>query len=80
MAETLPLLLSAKQAASLIGFGERMFHALRKRDGFPQPIVLGPRAVRWRREEIQRWVDALPANPVPRIEPAQLFLARRARG
>lgn len=79
MAETLPLLLSARQAATLIGFGERMFHEFRKRDGFPSPVVLGPRAVRWRREEIQRWVETLPSDPAPRLEPSQLFLARRFR-
>jgi predicted DNA-binding transcriptional regulator AlpA len=77
MADALPLLLSARQAASLIGFGERMFHQLRKREGFPNPIVLGPRAVRWRREEIEKWIGNLPAETGPRNEPRQLCTARK---
>lgn len=73
------LLLTARETASLIGFSLRMLHYLRKQEHFPKPIILGPRAVRWRRRDIEAWVDGLAANNDFLPEPLQLLQARRMR-
>ena len=71
-----PLLISADSAAQIIGISKRMLHYLRKREDFPKPIVLGPRAVRWRRQEIETWVAGLTAETEKRAEPLQLARSR----
>ena len=49
----------------------------RVRDGeFPQPVRLGgakSRAVGWRRTDVERWLEALPAASAVAFEPTQLF-------
>jgi len=76
MIQKQPLLMSAAQAAELIGVSKRTFHYLRKRADFPIKIMLGPRAVRWRRLEIEQWVAGLPPVPDALPEPNQLAVAR----
>ena len=76
MIQKQPLLMSAAQAAELIGVSKRTFHYLRKRADFPIKIMLGLRAVRWRRLEIEQWVAALPPVPETLPEPKQLAMAR----
>jgi len=71
-----PLLISAASAAQIMGISKRMLHYLRKREDFPKPIVLGPRAVRWRRQEIEAWVAGLAVESRQRIEPPQLARSR----
>jgi predicted DNA-binding transcriptional regulator AlpA len=71
------LLLSAPEAASMLGMSVRRFHQLRQ--SLPQPVVLGARHVRWRRAELVAWVECLPANEQARPEPAQLQAGRAAR-
>lgn len=56
------LLLSAVEAANIIGVSERKYHALRKNPDFPKPTVLGPRCLRWHVEDIQNWVRNLAAG------------------
>jgi predicted DNA-binding transcriptional regulator AlpA len=79
MGEGQPLLPTAPAAAAIIGVSKHMFHLLRKREGFPNPIVLDPRAVRWRRLEIEAWVAALQPDTKPRPQPEQLARGRRGR-
>jgi len=52
-----PLLLSASDAARLLGIGERHFHALNSTGRVPLPVELGRRRL-WRRRELENWVDA----------------------
>ena len=35
-------------------------YRLIKDRGFPQPVRIGPRAVRWRADEIDAWVEGRP--------------------
>jgi len=77
MATEQSLLLSAREAASLMGFSLRTIHHLRKREDFPKPIVLGPRAVRWRRRDIEAWINGLTPNNANLPEPPQLARSRR---
>jgi len=79
MSEELPLLVPASVGAKIIGVSERTFHAFRKREDFPKPIVLGPRAVRWRRQEIEAWVAGLQVETMPRPQPERLANSKRGR-
>ena len=42
----------------------RMTLHRRVRDGsFPAPVRLGPRAIGWRRTDVEQWVEELPEKP-----------------
>jgi predicted DNA-binding transcriptional regulator AlpA len=56
----LPVLLSAPQAAQLLGISERRFHELRREPGFPAAVLLGARCVRWHRDELAAYAKSLP--------------------
>ena len=65
MKATTPLLISAPDAARLLGVSERSFHNLRHRPDFPRPITIGTRCVRWRVADLEAFIEALPpANAV----------------
>ena len=70
------LLLSAAVAAPFLGMSLRKFH--QTRPTLPEPVVIGPRHVRWRRADLVAWAQALPTVSV-REEPAQLRAGRAAR-
>jgi predicted DNA-binding transcriptional regulator AlpA len=65
-----PLLLTAVQAAALLGMSVRRFHQLRSQ--LPAPVVFGPRHVRWRRADLIAWVAGLVVDQGDRPEPPQL--------
>lgn len=77
-----PAFVSARQAAELLGIGERKFHELRNEAWFAEacpPIELGARCLRWRRDEL---VDAISAHAPKRTrkpEPQQLAQQRAER-
>lgn len=82
LAQALPpapssLLLTARQGADLLGVSLRMFHGMRAL--LPKPVVLGPRCVRWRREDLLQYVQTLQAATEPRPEPQQLRAGRDKR-
>ena len=52
-----PLLLTVKQVAKLLGISERHAYKLDASGRLPRSIKLG-KSVRWRREELERWVEA----------------------
>ena len=70
------LLLSAAVAALFVGMSLRKFH--QTRPILPEPVVIGPRHVRWRRADLVAWAQALPTVGV-REEPAQLRAGRAAK-
>ena len=53
-----PRLLRATEVEKMVGFKRQWIHRLIKQDRFPQPIRIGPRAVRWRADEIEVWIDS----------------------
>jgi predicted DNA-binding transcriptional regulator AlpA len=55
-----PVLLSAPQAAQLLGVSERKFHELRREPGFPSAVLLGARCVRWHVHELAVYATSLP--------------------
>ena len=50
-------LLTARAAAKELSVPLRQFYRLAKMEGFPKPIVLGPRMHRWRVRDIERWYE-----------------------
>jgi excisionase family DNA binding protein len=56
--DTTPATLSAAEAAKMLNISESHFHDMR-REGLlgPEPVRLG-RSVRWRRAELDAWLNA----------------------
>ena len=52
-----PLLLKAEQVAELLSVSERHVHKLHSSGRLPRPVRLG-KSVRWRRDELEAWVNA----------------------
>ena len=76
-AKTLRRLLSDRQAADLLGVGERTFAELvATADWMPQSIILGPRLRRWDADELLTAARTKAPRGGKRGEPEQL---RRAR-
>ena len=65
-------LLTAEQAAALLGVSVRSFHELRREAWMTQPVVLGPRLLRWPRAELEAAIARMPRQTTPGAEPAQL--------
>ena len=59
VAVELPVLLSASQAAQLLGISERKYHELRHEPDFPAAVLLGARFVRWHRDELTTYARSL---------------------
>ena len=38
----------------------RAFDEVRRQPGFPKPVMLSPRTLRWRREDLDAWIASLP--------------------
>ena len=53
-------LIKIADVRALVGASKSTIYSLIKRDGFPKPIRLGSRAVRWYESEIVAWLDARP--------------------
>ena len=53
-------LLSRREVEGVVGLRGSYIYELIKRDAFPTPVRVGPRAVRWRSSEIAEWVEARP--------------------
>jgi predicted DNA-binding transcriptional regulator AlpA len=68
-----PALINAKDAAQMLGVSVRKFHSMRA--DLPAPVLLGPRAVRWKTAELRKFVDEL-VEAGARSEPPQLAAAR----
>lgn len=51
------LLLTAREAASLCGLGERTWHRMNSEEQCPAPVKLNS-SVRWNRDELREWTSA----------------------
>lgn len=56
-ATSIPLTLSANDAAALLGIGKTTFWSLHNQGKLPKPVRLG-RRVLWRRKELEAWLEA----------------------
>lgn len=71
------VLLNAPQAArEVYGVSERQFHNLRAQGLVPDPIVLGPRTLRWVRSELEAAAMNMPRQREAKPQPTQLALAK----
>ena len=53
-------LLRRAEVESLVGLGRSRIHKLESEGRFPQRVRLGDRAVAWRSDEIQQWIESRP--------------------
>lgn len=51
-------LLSAPEVMDTIGCSRMTLHRWVAAGDFPGPIRTGPNSVRWRADEVQRWIDS----------------------
>lgn len=50
---------------AMCGIGTSCLYKLMRDGDFPRPLRIAPGAVRWRRSEVQAWIDSRPtAGPV----------------
>ena len=52
-------LLTIGEVADELGCCKATVYNLMQRN-FPRPVKIGPRAVRWHRIEVQKWIDSQP--------------------
>lgn len=76
---TAPALLNEGQVAELLGVSRRTVANLRSEAWFPPAIELGPRALRWHRDELLAAVAARAPRTMKKQEPQQLVEARAER-
>ena len=59
LAPAAPLLLDANAAAALCGLSRAKWFQLVRTGAVPAAIrTLGPRCPRWRRDDVERWIEA----------------------
>ena len=69
-----PALLTAAQAArEVYGVSERTFHDMRAKGLVPPAVELGPRLLRWHRNELEAAIAAFPRRAEALPVPAQLL-------
>lgn len=57
---TISPLLRRQEVERVVGLSCPSIYRLMRAKRFPEPIRIGPRAVRWRSADIQEWIDARP--------------------
>ena len=57
---TNPVFLRMRTVIRLTGLGRSTIYRLIADQKFPRPVRLGPRAVAWRRSDLDLWSDARP--------------------
>ena len=62
MEEKVGYLLTVKDLSELLQVQERtVMRWVKNKEGFPAPIMLTPKTMRWRREDINKWIDSMGA-------------------
>lgn len=57
-----PVFLRIRTVVRVTGLGRSTIYRLIANQRFPCPVRLGPRAVAWRRSEIERWSETRPTT------------------
>ena len=60
-AEAAPLFLRIRTVVRMTGLGRSTIYRLMADKKFPNPVRLGPRAIAWRRGDLERWSEARPS-------------------
>ena len=58
--ESTDRLLHLREVQTLTSLGRSTIYRLMRAGLFPEPLKIGPRAVRWRESEIREWVGSRP--------------------
>ena len=53
-------LVKLQEVEQASGLSKTTLYRLMRTGHFPEPLQVGPKAVRWRADEIQAWVDSRP--------------------
>ena len=53
-------LLRIGEVLEITGLSKSVLYEMVNRGDFPRPLRIGLRAVAWRQEDIQHWLDSLP--------------------
>nr|WP_295738896.1 AlpA family phage regulatory protein [uncultured Acidocella sp.] len=53
-------LLHIEEVEKIVCLSRSAIYARMQADGFPRPLKIGPRCVRWREAEVLAWIDNLP--------------------
>ena len=61
--------LTVKEVATLLGVSRNSLYVWQRRGGFPRPLKVGVKAIRFRRSEIMAWMDCRP-RAKPEVGPA----------
>ena len=61
MAHVTPELYRSRDVCATLGIARSTLYELIKTDGFPQPVRVSKRAVRWRRIDVEEWARSRPA-------------------
>ena len=66
-------LLRVAEVIELTGLSRVTIHRLRHAGTFPEPLRVGPRAVRWRESELRAWMESQPrARDLPVDSPTRI--------
>ena len=52
-------LLNRPAVEEITGLGRTALYRAMREQRFPEPLRVGPKSVRWRLSEVQRWIDSL---------------------
>jgi predicted DNA-binding transcriptional regulator AlpA len=58
-------MVNGRQVAALLGVGPKSLEGLRRQPGFPQPVRLNARVLRWFQDEVEAYLDGLAAARQP---------------
>jgi len=53
---------SREEAAEFLGISNSAFSRMRREGKLPAPVQLGTRILRWRRRDLELWLEQLPAE------------------
>ena len=71
------ILLNRREVQRACGLSKSTLYRLMRTGYFPEPLKIGPKAIRWRADEIQEWVES---RPRARGESGTSAKPRPARG
>ena len=54
------MLMTRQDVEKMLSLGRSTIYRGMKEGWFPLPIRIGPRAVRWKRSEVEAWLEARP--------------------
>jgi prophage regulatory protein len=60
-------LIRLPELLTLVGYGRSTVYEMVDKGTFPAPVRLGPKAIAWRSDQVDAWIDSRP--PVTSVTP-----------